>query len=443
MRSMHYLQKVCFWGCLLFLLAVFGAGCDDNSNPARPTENPDLLETIETRDNLSVLYELIQETSLSATFTGAGMKTIFVPSNTAFENLPEGYLESLTTEQKKDLLRYHIYNADYPVINEIKREGIPSLHGDPIFIELGQSVGNLINNHAKFLSTNIETTNGRIHIIDQVLLPDQFGTLFDNIKKRYEYRKFVERLELAGLSDMLREAGNKTLLTTSDAALDYYETTAGLSFSEEEWKEIMEYHILGEDISVTGPGTRMALVTMSGDSVFLTVDEPGKHNINGYGDPYIMINATNGKIFTTAGIMLPDKHLGILTVMDKRFYVQTARSALAVAKMTGRLYNALNNADEQFTIFIPGNSARGISAMPTTEAEVANILQYHVLLEKLTVDQLQHNGVYTTWQGEQITITRNGDQILINGEAAITVADLEGNNGVVHVIDEVLAPSSN
>ncbi len=109
--------------------------------------------------------------------------------------------------------------------------------------------------------------------------------------------------------------------------------------------------------------------------------------------------------------------------------------------MTGRMYNSDNNADEQFTVFMPKNDAQGVNSLPATETELANILKCHVLLEKVTADELQHNQTYTTWQGEEITITRNGNLIMINGIATIKLADLEGTNGVVHVIDSVLTPS--
>lgn len=432
-------------GILFVALAFILAGCressitDPGTNPQNPpVQNLSIWQSIQSNSNLSTLEQLLEGTALLETLATSSNLTIFAPSDAAFASLPGGYLEGLTDDQKLNLLKYHVYSGSYPVINEIKREAIPSLHGDPIFIEIGQSFGNLLNNRAKFDSTNINSRNGIVHVIDEVLIPDQMGTLTDNISKRYEYRVFFERLKSAGLKDELRAPGSQTLLTTSDAALEWYETGEGLTFSAEQWKEIMKYHILNVDISVTGPGTRMALPTMAGDSVYLTVNEPGKHDINGNGDPYQFVNATNGKIFISPSLMFPDKYIGVLPLMDKRFYLRTARAAMAVARLTGRLYNSENNGDEEFTIFIPGNEAEGMNSLPSDEVELANILKYHVLLEKLTANQLQDGQTYTTWQGEQITVAKNGDQITLNGTSTVRMADLVGNNGVVHVIDRVL-----
>lgn len=385
--------------------------------------------------------KLLDGTTLSSTLSGPGVKTVFAPSDAAFAKLDPEYLQGLTSQQKLYLLKYHVHSGSYPVNNEIKREAIGSLHGDLLFIETGQSFGNLLNNQARFATTNIKASNGLIHIIDVVLVPDQYGTLADNIRKRYDYRTFHERMESAGLIGLLNEPGAKTLLTASEAAMDMMAIGLGVTLSDQNWKEIMQYHILEQDITAAGPGTRTSLPTMSGDSVFLTVDEPGQYVINGAHGAFIeTIHSTNGNIINSNMIMLPDKYIGILPLMDKRFYVQTARSALAVAKMTGRLYNVLGNADEKFTIFIPRNDAPGLNALPADESELANIMKYHVLLEEVRADQLQHNQAYTTWQGEQFTIAKNGNTISINGTATVIQTDLIGKNGVVHVIDRVLTP---
>lgn len=435
--------------CMFLVLSLFAFGCQDDSitgpgnnpNNPPPANSRNLLEIIQSNSNLKTLEKLLDGTTLSSTLSASGIKTVFAPSDAAFARLDPDYLDGLTNQQKLDLLRYHVYSGSYPVINEIKREAITSLHGDPLFVEIGQSFGNLLNNQAEFDSTNIMASNGQLHIIDEVLIPDQQGTLAMNIKKRYEYRKFYHRLENAGLVEDLQEPGTKTLLTTSDISLDWYENGSGMTFNDEEWMEIMHYHILNVDITVTGPGTRMGLVTMSGDSVYLTVDEPGQYHINGIGgNPVTVVHATNGKIISPGGIMLPDKYIGVLTLMDKRYNLRTARAALAVAKLTGRLYNSVGNGDEKFTIFIPKNDAEGLGSLPEDEADLAEILKYHILLEKVTSDQLQDNQTFTTWQGEEITISKNGNTITINGSTTIRQADLIGKNGVVHVIDKVLTP---
>lgn len=447
MKSCKWMQGWSRFTVLYLVLAFIVVGCKESNNTVTPIEEPNVLDLIQSNNNLETLADLLDGTSVTQTLSGSGTVTIFAPSDAAFNKLSQGYLQGLTDQQKLDILKYHVFSGDYPVINEIKREAITTLHGDPLFLEIGQSFGNLLNGQAKFVTTNIEAVNGRIHVIDVVLIPDQYGTLADNIYKRYDFRMLYDRMESTGLLPTLNEAGSKTLLAPVNSSIEgidnYFDEYFEDVLSAEQWLEIMKHHIINEDISGYGPDTQKALVTQSGDSVYLEVLEPETYKLNNTDIPLDLVTSSNGKLLFSPGAMLPDKYLGVLTLMDKRPYLNTARSALAVAKMTGRLYNSTNNADEEFTIFIPKNDAAGVNNLPADEDELANILKYHVLLEKLTFDQLEHNKTYTTWQGEEITISRSGDVITINGTATITMSDLEGRNGVVHVINSTLTPPAN
>ncbi|MDX1586364.1 MAG: fasciclin domain-containing protein, partial [Balneolaceae bacterium] len=314
MNSIIRLQKYSVMGVLISVLILL-SGCSDN-DVSGPGENPgtnNLMETIKSDAGLTILEELLEGTSLKTILESNGDITVFAPTDAAFQKLPAGYLESLNIDQKKSLLEYHAFQGSYRIINEIKKEAIVTMQGDPLFLEIGQSFGNLINNRSRFVKNNTEADNGILHTIDEVLIPDQMGTLFDNIHKRYEYKNFAARLETAELGDMLKAPGTKTLLTTSDIALDRYESVENMNLSDAEWKEIMQYHVIAMDITGTGPGTKIALPTVHQDSVYLVVDQPGEFLINGGGgSPVQQVLSTNGKIVLPSGIMLPDKFLGVL-----------------------------------------------------------------------------------------------------------------------------------
>ena len=445
MNPLQHLQKYSLtWVLILAVLIMKGCSDINVNGPGENPEVPTLMETISSDNSLTIMVELLEGSSLKTVLESNGSNTIFVPTDAAFQKLPAGYLESLDIDQKRSLLEYHAYQGSYRITNEMKREAIVTMQGDPLFMETGQSFGHLINNRSRFVQTNTEASNGTLHIIDEVLIPDQMGTLFDNIHKRYEYKNFTTRLEAAGLTEFLKAPGNKTLLTTSDVAIDWYGSGEGLHFEDAEWKEIMEYHVLSMDFTTTGPGTKTALPTLHQDSVYLVVDQPGEFLINGGGGrPVQQVFATNGKIVLPSGIMLPDKFLGVLTIMDKRFSFKMFRAATVVAGMTGRMYNGENNASEKFTVFVPGDNAAGINSLPEDKNELTELMKYHVLLDHFDADELQHNQKYTTWQGKELTITKNGSQILVNGVAAVKQPQMTGDNGVVYVIDRVLTVPDN
>ncbi len=99
-----------------------------------------------------------------------------------------------------------------------------------------------------------------------------------------------------------------------------------------------------------------------------------------------------------------------------------------------------------FTVFAPTDDAFAALPEGTLDAlladptgALANVLLYHVVSGKVMSTDLSDGMVATTLLGKDVTVTINGDGVFIN-DAKVTVADLEADNGVVHVIDAVLIP---
>lgn len=100
-----------------------------------------------------------------------------------------------------------------------------------------------------------------------------------------------------------------------------------------------------------------------------------------------------------------------------------------------------------FTIFAPTNAA--FAALPAgtvdgllqpdKKADLTKILTYHVVSGSVKAADLKDGQKVKTLQGEELTVSIKDGKVMING-ANVTAADLEGSNGVVHVIDAVLMP---
>ncbi|MEX2347240.1 MAG: fasciclin domain-containing protein [Balneolaceae bacterium] len=426
---------------LIILIPALIAGCKEKKGTTIP-HSDNLIETLELDGNFTILTELLEGTQLANTLSGSNKYTIFAPVDASFSGLQEGYLEGLTDVQIQELLRYHIISGQVLIGTETTSEFHNSLQGDPVFIT-AEDTEYKINNSANVNERNQQASNGTIHAVDEVLFPDTFGSIADNIKKRPALNSLFEHFSHLELLNLLETEENLTLVVPPPAIYNDIESWLGSTLTDEQKIEIWKYNMVPQDLSGFGPGTQTALETIMGDSLYFTVSGTNQYtfNLSQTGEnSSSSIRSANGTLYELDGLLLPDKYTGVLTLMDKRFYLNTARVALATAKMTGRMYNSDNNADEQFTVFIPRNESTGLDNLPADEEGLAGIFKYHVLLEKITADQLQHNQTYTTWLGEEITITRNGDQIVINGAATITLPDLEGTNGMVHVIDSVLTP---
>jgi uncharacterized surface protein with fasciclin (FAS1) repeats len=103
-----------------------------------------------------------------------------------------------------------------------------------------------------------------------------------------------------------------------------------------------------------------------------------------------------------------------------------------------------------FTIFAPTNAAFAALPEGTVESllleenkdQLTSILTFHVVAGNVLSGDLSDGQVVTTLNGQDLTVSIADGIVKING-AQVVAADLVGSNGVIHVIDTVLLPSSN
>jgi uncharacterized surface protein with fasciclin (FAS1) repeats len=426
---------------ILLLVSISINSCNDNPMPVAP-EGETVFDYLKSSENYTIFTALVGGTSIEDLLSGNSPYTLFAPTDEAFEKLPAGMREGWTAEQARAIGRYHIMQGLIQFNGGEENKQGSSVHGDPLFFTTENGHGT-INQSASMISVDRQFKNGMIYQLDEVLMPDLFGTVGRNIRKRYMLNGLYQQLDILGVSNTLDDEDYITFLLPPLTIYDDIENWLEYPVGDEELADIWKYNMFRYDITGISPGNKMAMKSIQGDSVYVSRDSSGEIRFNQYITSHpsaSVIRSSNGAIYTIDGMAVPDRYLGVLTVMDKRDYLNTVRVAFAKAKMTGRLYNVLSNADEEFTVFIPFNQAAGVHDLPEDEDELAEILQYHVVTEKLFSNQLEHNQSFTTWMGEDITISRDGERIYINDTASIILSDLTGKNGVVHVIDSVLQP---
>jgi uncharacterized surface protein with fasciclin (FAS1) repeats len=125
-------------------------------------------------------------------------------------------------------------------------------------------------------------------------------------------------------------------------------------------------------------------------------------------------------------------------------------STLVTAVKQAGLVNTLNSA-AGITVFAPDNAAFAkipASTLKTVLAdkpELTKILTYHVVAGKLEASDLTDGKKLKTVQGEELTVKRSGDTVMIidakGGSSTVTIPNVNQSNGVIHVVDTVLMPS--
>ncbi len=142
----------------------------ENDNETMPDKN--IVQTAEDAGSFNTLVTAIKEAGLEETLSGEGPFTVFAPTDEAFAALPEGTLDSLL-EDKEALTRvltYHVASGKYMATDVVGMTSITTLEGSdlPVNTTEGVKVGD-----ANVTATDIEASNGVIHVIDKVLIPPE------------------------------------------------------------------------------------------------------------------------------------------------------------------------------------------------------------------------------------------------------------------------------
>lgn len=131
----------------------------------------DIVDTAVSAGQFSTLVKAVQQAGLVDTLRGEGPFTVFAPTDEAFARLPAGTLESLLAnpDQLRAVLTYHVVPGRI-MSSDVSPGELQSAQGDTLRIALqGDAV---MVDDAKVIATDVAASNGVIHVIDTVVIPD-------------------------------------------------------------------------------------------------------------------------------------------------------------------------------------------------------------------------------------------------------------------------------
>ncbi len=135
------------------------------------TAKKDIVDTAGAAGTFETLVAAVQAAGLVDTLKGDGPFTVFAPNDEAFAKLPAGTVESLleNPEQLATILTYHVVAGQKVAADVVSASSLPTVQGQSLTIDTtdGVSIGG-----AKVLATDVMTSNGVIHVIDQVIQPE-------------------------------------------------------------------------------------------------------------------------------------------------------------------------------------------------------------------------------------------------------------------------------
>ncbi|MFM7037283.1 MAG: fasciclin domain-containing protein [Planctomycetaceae bacterium] len=140
--------------------------------PKAPTKAADIVDTAVGAGSFGTLVAAVKAAGLVETLKGEGPFTVFAPTDAAFAKLPKGTVESLLKPENKDklvaILTYHVVPGKLKAADVVAKKELKTVNGKTASITTdgGAKIAG-----ATISATDIETSNGIIHVIDSVILP--------------------------------------------------------------------------------------------------------------------------------------------------------------------------------------------------------------------------------------------------------------------------------
>ena len=436
---------------ILMSFVLVLSACSDDDDDMKSQDN--IVEIAQKTPELSTLTDAIVAAGLTDVLTGQGPFTVFAPTNAAFEKLDPTTLNTIisTPSLLVSLLQYHVVSGDVQS-GDLSNGPVPTvLSGQSIDVSVANGMVTL-NGSAKVTTADVIASNGVIHIIDEVLLPEDFfaQTIVQLAAGNPDLSILVSALSKPELSDLLAAANDPTsdltVFAPTNAAFEAVLQALGKSSIDdipvELLKEIVTYHLLGGAVKSDELTNGDVETLLPGESV--TVDLTNGVMINNANVTEADVMAVNGVIHVVDAVLLPSfVELAIGTVSEVVLFEKDF-TVLASALRKAELLDVVSTTDN-ITVFAPDNAAfvaAGITSLDGLEKEdLTPILTYHVLGAKVLSSQLPESGIAETLSMQNIYLGYlYGGRVLINGLTEIKAVDIEKSNGVIHVIDRTLVP---
>ena len=144
-------------------------------NSVKPTESKkDIVQTAVAAGSFKTLVAALKAADLVVTLEGAGPFTVFAPTDEAFAKLPKGTVENLLKPENKaqlqNLLKYHVVPGKVMAGDVVTLSSAKTANGQVLKITV--QGGAVMVDNANVVKTDIDCSNGVIHVIDTVVMPN-------------------------------------------------------------------------------------------------------------------------------------------------------------------------------------------------------------------------------------------------------------------------------
>ncbi|XP_047463389.1 periostin-like isoform X2 [Mugil cephalus] len=394
-----------------------------------------IKDVLEVTDELSSFSTAALESGMMDKLGDPGQYTLFAPTNEAFDKLSPGYLERIMGDKEvvAALVNYHLLNSVQCAEAIMAGTAYETAEGSTI--EIGCDGDSLTVNGIKMvLKKDIVTTNGVIHLIDKVLIPDSAKEVMELMgDSQSTFNDLVSELDLAAA---LGPQTQYTLLAPVNTAF----TKEVMSIDQSLLKLIMENHILKLKVTLSELYNGQQLETLAGKLLRVFI----------YRTAVCIENAcmvrggkegSNGALHLMRTLIKPaEKTIYEVLIADGRFKI-----FLSLMETAG--LEDLLKQEGSYTIFAPTDDAfadlskEDFALLKSDVNALKTILLYH-FSNGVFINGGLEGGVTNllkTLQGNNLQVISVNNSIHVNS-VDVPDSDLMATNGVIHVVKNVLYP---
>ena len=412
-----------------------------------------VVDIIVNSEDHTLLEAAVGAAGLVDALNGEGPFTVFAPTDAAVVALTEVLEitaeELLALPNLGDILQYHVVAASAFSTDLTDGQMIGTLQGSDVTVTINME--GVFINEAMVTVADIAADNGVVHVIDAVLLPPApvSNTVVDVIVNSEDHTVLEAAVLAADLAGALSAEGPFTVFAPTDAAFTALMEALELSAEEllafEGLTDVLLYHVVGAQALAADLSDGQEITTLLDQDVTITINGMGVF-VNQAMVTVADIVADNGVVHVIDAVLLPELDENLPETVVDIIVASEVHTLLEAAVVAAGLVDALSG-EGPFTVFAPTDDAivALTEALSITAEELlalpnlGEILQYHVVAADAFAEDLSDGQILTTLLGQDVTVSISDAGVMIN-DAMVIVADLEAENGVVHVIDAVLLP---
>ena len=272
-------------------------------------EAPDIVDTAVNSGNFRTLVAAVQAAGLVDALKGNGPFTVFAPTDEAFAKLPSGTIDELLLPENRGLLTsiltYHVVPGSIEASEVVAMSKLTTLSGQRV--DLRVSGDNVHIDNARILATDIETSNGIIHVIDTVIMPVT-DTIPAVAKEAGKFNTLIAAVKAAGLAGTLMGDGPFTVLAPTDdafAALGHTVNDLLKPENRHQLQEILKTHVISGRIYADDAFEATAANSLQGTRLHFNITD-AKLMVANATILATDIEASNGVIHVIDTVLMPN-----------------------------------------------------------------------------------------------------------------------------------------